>query len=252
MKVDTGLGRNGAVRDRWDDVAEQIATFEAAGRVRLVGAFSHLAVADDLSRAAETDAQRAAFMDAVAAVERAGLNPGAQHIANTAAAMTRPDLHLDMVRVGIGIYGLSPFAEGDIPGFTLRPAMALRTVLAHVKSVPPGHGVSYGYDFLTAKAATLGLVPMGYADGIPRSSVGAAVVIGGHRYPVVGRVAMDQFVVDLSSALGRSETRPAVGDVVEVFAGGGVTADEWASTAGTINYEIVTRISSRVERHYVG
>jgi alanine racemase len=206
-------------------------------------------VADDLARNAETDSQRDAFIDAVRVVEELGLDPGTRHVANTAAALSRRDLYFDMVRVGIGLYGLSPFALGSGED-GLRPAMTLTTRLAQIKTVPPGQGVSYGYDFVASRSTTLGLVPVGYADGIPRAASGAEVRIRGVRYPVVGRIAMDQFVVDLTAARLQTQNRPQVDDPVEVFGPDGVTANEWATAAGTINYEIVTRIGPRVDRIY--
>ncbi|PZQ73244.1 MAG: alanine racemase, partial [Micrococcus luteus] len=150
----------------------------------------------------------------------------------------RPDTHLDMVRVGLGLYGLSPFADVTAAELGLRPAMSLVTVLANVKAVPAGQGVSYGFRHVTAEPTTLGLVPVGYADGVPRVVEGTRVHVGGRAVPVVGRIAMDQFVVDLGP-----DAADAPGDAVELFGpASGIPVEEWAAAAGTINYELVTRI----------
>jgi alanine racemase len=251
VKVDTGLGRNGAGTGALDGLVARLSALQAEGSVVVDGAMTHLAVADDPSRRAETDAQRDAFLAAIDVLERAGISPALRHVANTAATLSRPDLHFDLVRVGIGLYGLDPFAGGGDGTVGLRPAMSVRTRLSHIKTLPPGHGVSYGYDYVSEAAVTVGLVPLGYADGVPRGSRGAGVTIGGRAFPVIGRIAMDQLVVDLTRASLDLDDRPRVGDVVELFGPGGTTADDWARAAGTINYEIVTRIGPRVPRLYV-
>lgn len=250
VKIDTGLGRNGAALDALPALALRLAALQDEGTAVVEGVMTHLSVADDPSRRVETDAQRDVFLAAVEILHLAGIEPALRHVANTAAAISRPDLRFDMVRVGIGLYGLNPFAcESDLD-IDLRPAMSVRTKLSHIKTLPPGHGVSYGYDFIAEHAVTVGLVPMGYADGIPRSARGAEVTIDGRAFPVIGRIAMDQFVVDLTAAVVSAVERPQVGDIVEVFGAGSITADDWARAAGTINYEIVTRIGSRVRTAY--
>ncbi|MCS5732608.1 alanine racemase [Herbiconiux daphne] len=253
LKVDTGLGRNGVERDEWQPLFAAAAAAEATGRIRVDGLFSHLANAlpDD------DRAQLEAFDEATAVARDAGLDPQLRHIASTAAALRLPEARLDLVRLGIGLYGLSPFDDATSHELGLRPALRLESRLISVKHVAAGTGVSYGYTYRPDADSWLGLVPLGYADGIPRHvSNRGSVWVNGRVHPIVGRVAMDQFVVDLG------EHRAAVGDRVVLF--GGTTghgdaaeagepfpsADDWARAAHTINYEIVTRLGRRVKRVY--
>lgn len=241
LKVDTGLGRNGIARSDWASVFERAAALQAAGRMRVRGLFSHLANAGR-----EEDLRQVAAFDAAAGAARAaGLEPQLLHLAATAGAIDVPEARYDMVRLGIGIYGLSPFADRGSAQLGLVPAMTLSAAIASVKRVPSGSGVSYGFSYRTPAECTLALVPLGYADGVPRSASGLGpVVINGRRYRVAGRVAMDQFVVDLGDDTVRVGDRAVLfGDPAE----GAPSADEWAEAAGTINYEIVTRIGSRVQ-----
>lgn len=269
LKLDSGLGRNGATVEEWPGFVERVVAAQNAGLLRVEGIFTHLAVADEPQREAETVAQLHALSDAVRIARDAGLEPTLIHAANTpgllgAQDMADPDLMLrDAVRVGLGLYGLSPFADRTPEGFGLRPAMTLRTRVANVKAVPAGHGVSYGFAYRTAGPTHLALIPLGYADGVPRVATGAPVRIGDRVYPVVGRIAMDQCVVDLSlggepasSSSGvdssGAEAAVRVGDEAVLFgAGEDPSVTRWADAAGTINYEIVTRISPRVPREYV-
>ncbi|KHE75383.1 alanine racemase [Kocuria marina] len=269
LKIDSGLGRNGATVEEWPGFVERVVVAQNAGLLRVEGIFTHLAVADEPQREAETVAQLHALSDAVRIARDAGLEPTLIHAANTpgllgAQDMADPDLVLrDAVRVGLGLYGLSPFADRTPEDFGLRPAMTLRTRVANVKAVPAGHGVSYGFAYRTAGPTHLALIPLGYADGVPRVATGAPVRIGDRVYPVVGRIAMDQCVVDLSldgepaassSGVDSSGAEPAVrvGDKAVLFgAGEDPSVTRWADAAGTINYEIVTRISPRVPREYV-
>ncbi|MCB4208247.1 alanine racemase [Arthrobacter sp. UM1] len=245
LKADTGLGRNGALEDAWAGLMERLAELQREGRVRVVGLMTHLAVADEPERP-ETDLQREAFERAAALAERCGLAGLEKHAANTPAALLRPDLRYDVCRVGLGLYGLSPFPDRPAAEFGLTPAMSLETTLTLVKRAPTGLGVSYGHRFVAESPTHLGLVPLGYADGIPRIAEGARVTVDGREHPVVGRVAMDQFVVDL----GPDESALSLqGRTVTVFGAPGSTPVEvWAEAAQTINYEIVTRISQRVDR----
>jgi alanine racemase len=182
--------------------------------------------------------------------EGEGVRPEVRHIANSPATLTLPEAHYDLVRPGIALYGISPSPEVGTPAdFGLRPAMTLAASLALVKRVPGGHGVSYGHHYTTPGETTLGLVPLGYGDGIPRhASSTAPVLVDGKWRTVAGRIAMDQFVVDLGGDL------PAAGDEAVLFGPGDrgePTAEDWAQAAGTIAYEIVTRIGGRVPRVYV-
>jgi len=242
LKVDTGLGRNGIQRSDWAAVFEAAREAEASGRLVVEGLFSHLSnAADDHDLA-----QLAAFDEAGARAAAAGLRPTIRHLASTAGALRLPETRLDLVRLGIGLYGLSPYDGVGSAELGLTPAMRVEARLIAVKRVAAGVGVSYGYTYRAASDTTLGLVPLGYADGIPRhvSNTGS-VWVNGAVHPIVGRVAMDQFVVDLG------ESVAAVGDRVVLFgdpAEGYPSADDWAEAASTINYEIVTRLGRRVKR----
>lgn len=242
LKVDTGLGRNGAGAGEWERIFAAAADHERHGRVRVVGIFSHLSGtsrADDL-------AQVASFENAIAQTEQAGLVLERRHLAATAATIRVPEARFDMVRLGVGIYGLSPFDDATAADLGLRPAMELSAAIISVKRVPAGSGVSYGYTHRTERESTLALVPLGYGDGISRhASNRGPVFINGKTYPVAGRIAMDQLVVDLG------DDPVVVGDRAVLFgdpATGAPSAADWAEAAGTINYEIVTRIGGRVER----
>ena len=245
LKLETGLSRNGIAPGDWNVVFAEAARLERIGKLRVVGLFSHLSNAsreDDL-------AALATFEGGVVAAASLGLNPPLRHIAATHAAIDLPEARLNCVRVGIGLYGLSPFTGRSSAELGLRPAMTLRGAVAAVRRVPAGQGVSYGYDYRTDGPTTLALVPLGYADGVPRAASGRGpVTIGGTRLRVAGRIAMDQFVVDAG------DTPVAVGDEVVLFGDptlGVPAADEWADASGTINYEIVTRIGPRVPRRQV-
>ncbi|MDH6237712.1 alanine racemase [Cryobacterium sp. CG_9.6] len=252
LKIDTGLGRNGCTPADWDEFVRRARQAELAGTVTVVGIFSHLAVADEPDRP-ETAEQLAAFATANAQAEAAGLRPSLRHIANSAGVLSRADTHFNLVRPGLALYGLSPFAGRTSESLGLRPVMTLRTVISLCKDVPAGQGVSYGLDYRTASASTLGLVPLGYADGIPRIATGGPVRVNGVTYPVVGRIAMDQMVIDLGYAEGAATDGSVIGTEALLFGPGDdgeASVDEWAAAAGTINYEVVTRISPRVPRVY--
>jgi alanine racemase len=247
LKLDTGLSRGGATPAEWPALLEAAAKAQAEGDVDVVGVWSHFVYADEPGH--ETiDHQLAVFADGLAVAERFGISPRYRHIANSAATLTRPDAHYDLVRPGIAVYGLSPVAGQT---FGLRPAMTAHARVALTKRVPAGQGVSYGHTYFTAKETTLALVPLGYADGVPRhASNTGPVQLGGKRRTIAGRVCMDQIVVDV-------DDDPVVsGDIATLFGpgdDGGPTADDWAEVVGTINYEIVTRFgSTRVPRVYDG
>ncbi|MEZ2390255.1 alanine racemase [bacterium RCC_150] len=251
LKVDTGLGRNGSTMAQWDGLVGRAIEYQDEGLLRVVGIFSHLAVADEPHRP-ETDEQLAAFREAIAVAEDAGVDTEVRHLANTPAALSRPDAHFDLVRVGLGLYGLSPFEGQSSSDLGLRPAMTVRTLVSNCKRVPEGQGVSYGLNYRTASESTLGLIPLGYADGVPRIATGGPVRVQGSSYPVVGRIAMDQMVIDLGA--NGPEEGALLGAEAILFgdgADGGPTAEDWAAAAGTNNYEIVTRISPRVPRIYI-
>ncbi|MFE0130726.1 alanine racemase [Streptomyces sp. NPDC059037] len=249
LKADTGLGRNGCMPADWPELVSQALQAEAEGLVRVTGLWSHFACADEPGHPSIA-AQLRLFREMVAAAEERGIRPEVRHIANSPGTLTLPETHFDLVRPGIAMYGISPSPEVGTPeDFGLRPVMRLSASLALVKHVPGGHGVSYGHHYVTPGETTLGLVPLGYGDGIPRHASGTGpVLVGGKWRTVAGRVAMDQFVVDLGG------DEPAAGSEAVLFGPGDrgePTAEDWAQAAGTIAYEIVTRIGSRVPRVYV-
>ncbi|MEV7088991.1 alanine racemase [Streptomyces sp. NPDC093085] len=250
LKADTGLGRNGCQPADWPELVSAALAAEAAGEVRITGLWSHFACADEPGHPSIAG-QLDVFRQMVTYAEKAGVEPEVRHIANSPAALTLPESHFDLVRTGIALYGISPSPEIGVPeDFGLRPVMTLSASVALVKQVPPGHGVSYGHHYVTPAETTLGLIPLGYADGIPRHASGRGpVLVGGVRRTVAGRVAMDQFVVDLGG------DTPEPGTPAVLFGPGDrgePTAQEWADAADTIAYEIVTRIGTRVPRVYVG
>lgn len=242
LKLDTGLSRNGLSAADAPAVFARAAELERSGSLRVRGIFSHLS---NTSRA-DDDAQLARFTELLAQAEAAGLAPELRHLASTEAAIARPDLRFDLVRTGVGLYGLPAAAHLDAAGLGLRPAMELAGTVANIRRVEPGAGVSYGFTHRAGEATTLALVPLGYADGVPRAASNRAeVLIGDTRYAVVGRIAMDQFVVDV----GDDDVR--VGDRVVLWgdpATGAPSAEEWAQWADTIGYEIITRVGPRVPR----
>ena len=245
LKLDTGLARGGSVEADWPALVEAAAKAQADGAVEVVGVWSHLAHADS-PRHPTIDRQLAVFQQGLELVERAGLRPHYRHLANSAATLTRPDTHFDMVRPGVAVYGLSP-----VPGerFGLRPAMTARARVMVTKRVPAGQGVSYGHTYVTDRDTTRAVVPVGYGDGVPRAASNAAPVwLAGRSRTIAGVVCMDQLVVDCG------DDPVAPGDVAVLFGpgdDGGPTADDWAEAVGTINYEIVTRFGGfRVRRVY--
>ncbi|WP_328725976.1 alanine racemase [Streptomyces sp. NBC_00259] len=248
LKADTGLGRNGCPPGDWAELVAAARAAEEAGTVKVTGLWSHFACADEPGHPSVA-AQLTVFKDLVAYAEKEGVEPEVRHIANSPATLILPDTHFDLVRAGIAVYGISPSPELGTPAdFGLRPVMTLKASLALVKRVPAGHGVSYGHHYVTEGETTLGLVPVGYADGIPRHASGRGpVLIGGERRRVAGRIAMDQFVVDL----GPEGDRIREGAEAVLFGPGDrgePTAQDWAEAADTIAYEIVTRIGTRVPR----
>ncbi|MDA8436467.1 MAG: alanine racemase [Actinomycetales bacterium] len=247
LKADTGLSRNGATPDEWPALVSAARVMEAEGLVEVVGLWSHLASADAPTHPSVAR-QLDVFDEALGLAEAAGLRPEVRHLANSAGTLGVPRSHHDLVRVGIAMYGLSPGADiGTARDLGLRPVMTLRARLASVKRIRAGAGVSYGHEYTASRDTTVGLVPLGYADGIPRAAANAGPILAaGAVRTVAGRVCMDQVVVDL----GDDEAEP--GDEVVVFGAGGPSADDWAAACGTIGYEIVTRIGPRVPRVPVG
>lgn len=245
LKVDTGLSRNGAYGDQWAALSAAANDAQAAGKVEITGVWSHFACADQPDHPAN-DQQESVFRDAVDELAAAGVTPALRHLSNSAATLTRPSAHFDLVRVGIASYGINP--ERDlVHDATLLPVMTLRATLAAVKRVPAGTSVSYGHTWTADRETTLGLVPIGYGEGILRAASNRGeVAYAGQRVPVTGTICMDQFVVDLGDADAER------GDVVTIFGAGGPTAHDWAVAAGTIAYEVVTRLGGRIDRTHLG
>ena len=247
LKVDTGLSRGGAAPADWPDLCAAAAKAEASGEVRVTGLWSHFAFADGGADHPVNGAQARVFAEALEVADRAGLRPEVRHLANSAATLTAPATHYDLVRPGVAVYGLSPVPQlGSPQDFGLRPAMTLASTVALTKRVPAGSGVSYLHRYLTERETTLALVPLGYADGVPRSATNLGeVLLGGARRTIAGTVCMDQFLLDVG------DDEVTSGDEVLLFGPGDrgePTAQEWAEKLGTINYEIVTRIGARVPR----
>jgi len=245
LKIDTGLNRLGLPSEAVEDFARALAK---EPRVEVEASFTHFAFADDPSNPF-IDEQLARFEDACERLKHAGVAPEFRHVANSAASITRPDAHYDMVRLGIAMYGLSPGPKTD-GVIELRPALALKARVAMVKQVAASEAISYGHRYRLEQQATVATIPLGYADGWPRVLTNnAEILIGGERRPSAGTVTMDSFMVDL----GADEC--AIGDeavLIGAQGGGRITADELAERAGTINYEIVTRLSRRLPREFHG
>ena len=242
LKVDTGLSRNGAPTSSWPDLLDDAAKAVADGTAEVVAVWSHLAHAD-APRHPTLDRQAERLTDAWRAARERGLEP-IRHLANSAATLTRPDLHFDLVRPGIAVYGLDPLGR-PVAESPLTPAMTLRARVALVKRVPAGEGVSYGHEWTTPAETTLALLPIGYADGVPRGlgrEGRMRVLLAGVSRPVVGRVCMDQVMVDCGDDPVRE------GDPAVLFGSGddgAPTAQDWADELGTIHYEVVTGVHGR-------
>ncbi len=248
LKFDTGLSRGGAPRHEWQALVDAARADEQDGTIRVTGLWSHLACADEPDHPANA-AQAAAFEEALGLAAEAGLEPEVRHLANSAGALLHPGARHDLVRLGIAVYGLSPAPEVTTSeDLGLVPAMTVAGTVVLTKELAPGAGVSYGHTFVATEPMRVALVPMGYGDGIPRhASSTAEVLAGGVRGRVLGRICMDQFVVEAPVA------QP--GDAVVLFGPGSTgepTATDWARWCGTIDYEIVTRMGGRQSRIWVG
>jgi alanine racemase len=243
LEVDTGMTRGGFLTEWGKLDAHHVAN------VDIVGIFSHFARADEPGEA-QNKVQMNRFVEMVATLESFGYTNILRHLSNSAATLKDPNSAFDMVRTGIAMYGLTPDVHtlGTSASLGLKAAMSLHAKLHLVKDVPANSPVGYGATAVTERYTKLGIVAMGYADGIPRKAQGAGIFVHGKRAPIIGRVSMDQFVVDLGP-----ESQAISGEWVEVFGdgvNGGYTAEDWGSASGSINYEIVTRIGPRVPRIY--
>jgi alanine racemase len=237
IKVDTGLGRAGFAKSEWAAVFEKLSG-------KTIGLFSHLSNTSE----EEDRKQEKLFLEAESVALEAGVKISQRHLAATAGALSYPSMRFEMVRCGIGIYGLNPWDDREFSQYQLQPAMRAVSEVVNLKRVEAGQGVSYGYRYRTDRETTLALVPFGYSEGMPRIAVGAKVLIAGKLFEISGRVAMDQFVVDVG------DHDVALGSEVVIFGDstkGEPTAEDLGASASTINYEIVTRIGGRAKRVYL-
>ena len=257
LEVDTGMSRGGALNE-WSELVKSAKAYQDSGLIEVIGIWSHFARADEAGHEFNKK-QLENFKSAVAEAKGVGITPQVIHLSNSAAAINDADSHFDLLRLGIAIYGLSPdFSHmGSSEKLNLKPAMSIRARIHLVKDVPAGSQVGYGGSAITKVDTKLGVIAMGYSDGIPRNANSdAGVLVGNMQAPIIGRVSMDQFVVDL----GRDSSAKA-GDWAYIIgsnpldsytSASSYTADSWASASATINYEIVTRIAARVKRIYQG
>ena len=257
LEVDTGMSRGGALNE-WSELVSSAKSYQDSGLIKVIGIWSHFARADEAGHEFNNK-QLENFKSAVAEAKSVGITPEVIHLSNSAAAINDADSHFDLLRLGIAIYGLSPdFSHmGSSEKLNLKPAMSIRARIHLVKDIPAGSQVGYGGSAITKVDTKLGVIAMGYSDGIPRNANSSAgVLVGNKRAPIIGRVSMDQFVVDL----GRDSSAKA-GDWAYIIgsnpsdsytSASSYTADSWASASATINYEIVTRIAARVKRIYQG
>ncbi|MGD1111774.1 MAG: alanine racemase [Mycobacterium sp.] len=247
VKVDTGLNRNGVLAAQFPSMLTALRQAVAEGAIRLRALMSHMVYADQPGNSIN-DVQAQRFSEMLAHAREAGVRFEIAHLSNSSATMSRPDLAFDMVRPGIAVYGLSPVPErGDLG---LLPAMTVKCAVALVKPVRAGEGVSYAHTWIAERDTTVALLPVGYADGVFRSLGGRLdVLINGRRRPGVGRICMDQFLVDL----GPGQVDVAEGDEAILFGPGSrgePTAQDWADLIGTIHYEVVTSPRGRITRTY--
>ena len=257
LEVDTGMSRGGALGE-WSELVRSAKAYQDSGLIEVIGIWSHFARADESGHEFNKK-QLENFKSAVAEAKSVGTTPQVIHLSNSAAAINDVGSHFDLLRLGIAIYGLSPDFSymGSSEKLNLKPAMSIRARIHLVKDVPAGSQVGYGGSAITKVDTKLGVIAMGYSDGIPRNANSeAGVLVGNKRAPIIGRVSMDQFVVDL----GRDSSAKA-GDWAYIIgsnpsdsytSASSYTADSWASASATINYEIVTRIAARVKRIYQG
>jgi alanine racemase len=249
LEIDTGMSRGGVLSD-WDQLIKSVLVGVNLKQLKVIGIWSHFARADEPDELMNQE-QLSLFEEKVNQAKAAGIDAQFIHIANSAALFTNKSSHKNIIRSGIALFGLSPDVKtiGDSSSLGLKPAMKLKAKLNLVKNVKAGSSVGYGGTAVLKSDTKLGVVALGYADGIPRSANNlAGVFVDKKRAPIIGRVSMDQFVVDLGIT-----STAKTGDEVIVFGDGSngeYTVDEWAKAANTINYEIITRIGPRVPRIY--
>ena len=252
LKLDTGLHRAGVAPTAWLATLRHATRLEAGRLLRVVGVWSHLSHGDAVNHP-EIARQQAGFADGLAAARRLGVRPEVTHLANTGAVLQLGAVGGTLVRVGAGVYGIDVF-RGALGASPLRPALTLTSRVVAVREIAAGEGVGYGHDWVADRPTRLALVPLGYADGLPRGAVGARMLLHERSVPVVGRISMDQAILDAGDA------PVAVGDPVVVLGPAGParapmadatpTLEDWARWAGTIPHDVLTGIGARVERRY--
>ncbi len=253
LKIDTGLSRNGILLADLEQLISLLSAVTEGGHVHLRGVWTHLANADhqDHEYSAESVKQQiAVFESALTVLASAGLHPDLIHVANTAGALWHPSTRYDLVRVGIGMYGLSPNVErATSTELGLTPAMHVQARISQVKVIPAGSGVSYSHTWVAAEPTRVGLIAVGYADGLPRNlSNDLEFALNGRSVTQIGTIAMDQCVVNLNN-----HDSAQAGSVIDIFGpgdSGELTADQWAQRMNSVGYEIVTRIGTRIPREY--
>lgn len=249
LELDTGLSRGGARAEDWAELVTAARAAERDGTLCMRGVWTHLAWADVPAHPANLAAVEA-FEEAVRAARAAGLEPALRHVSSSANILDRPEFAFDMVRAGLAFYGLAPADHLAPADFGLRPALTVTAPVVLVKKVPAGTGVSYEHQAITHEPRYLGLIPLGYADGIPKGITGRSLIlVGGRRVPVIGKVCMDQFMVDL----GPDSLGVAVGDTAVLFGDprtGAASADDWGAAIGSHGDEIINRIAPRLPRAY--
>ena len=244
-RVDTGMGRLGIRAERVSEIVELLHEITELPRLELEGIFTHFAMADtqDLTHAR---IQLARFQHVLQCIEEEHIRPVLVHAANSAAIFSLPEAHFDMVRPGIALYGLDPSAEVRLPA-EFRPALSFKTQVAQVKEIPKGESISYGCTYTTNRPTRVAVLPVGYADGFRRAPTNwGSVLVHGQEAPLLGRVCMDQCMIDITHI-----PRVRVGDEVVLIGRQGIaslTAEQVAQRLGTINYEVVSEILARVPR----
>jgi len=242
LKLDTGMSRLGFP---WSEAVEFVRFVRQLPHLRIASLYSHLATADS-PNSTIMEQQQQRFADAIGQLRTQQLLPPRLHLANTAASLADPTLHYDMVRVGLGLYGLypAPHLQGRL---NLQPVMQVKARITHLKEVPAGTGISYGHQFVTDRPMRLGVVGIGYADGVPRSlSNRFQVLVKGKRVQQVGAITMDQLMIDATSIPNLQE-----GDVVTLLGQDGdqqISPDDWAAIANTISWEILCGFKHRLPR----
>ncbi|MDR1496414.1 MAG: alanine racemase [Clostridiales Family XIII bacterium] len=247
VAVETGMGRLGVIFD--EEGSRKIADMARLPRIRIAGIFSHFAAADD--DPSFTLKQIEYFDRIVASLADMGIRPSIRTIANSAGIMRYPQAHYEVVRSGISLYGLYPAPDMNDGTVSLRPVMSVRANIVLLRKVPAGFPISYGHTFYTERESLIGVLPLGYSDGLPRVISGRGrVIVNGVYAPLVGTITMDQAMVDLTDVPGVKEYDEAI--VVGSDGALSVTADEIAELSGTVNYEVTTRFGQRLPKIYKG